>query len=69
MQHKTNDVWREQMGERWVVGTPDEAAKRVAELAATYDVDEVMLNPVAGAYADTPADRSPHRAVPLPDRV
>jgi luciferase family oxidoreductase group 1 len=51
----------DQMTQRWVLGTPDEAAKQVAELAATYDVDEVMLHPVAGAYADTPADASPHR--------
>jgi luciferase family oxidoreductase group 1 len=51
----------EQMSARWVIGTPEAAAKQVTELAATYDVDEVMLHPVAGAYADTPADRSPHR--------
>ena len=51
----------DQMTQRWVLGTPDEAAKQVAELAATYDVDEVMLHPVAGAYAGTPADSSPHR--------
>ena len=46
---------------RWVVGTPDDAAKQVTELAATYAVDEVMLHPIAGAYADTPGDRAPHR--------
>jgi luciferase family oxidoreductase group 1 len=51
----------DQMTQRWVVGTPDEAAKQVTELATTYDVDEVMLNPVAGAYADTALDRAPHR--------
>jgi luciferase family oxidoreductase group 1 len=51
----------EQMSARWVVGTPDEAAKQVADLATTYGVDEVMLNPIAGADADTPADRAPHR--------
>ncbi len=46
---------------RWVVGTPDTAAKRVRELAETYDVDEVMVHPVAGALTGTPADRSPAR--------
>jgi luciferase family oxidoreductase group 1 len=51
----------DQMTARWIIGPPDQAAKRVADLATTYDVDEVMLNPVAGAYADTPADRGPHR--------
>ena len=38
-----------------------EAAEQVAKLAATYDVDEVMLHPVAGAVAGTPADRAPAR--------
>ena len=55
----------QQMTARWVVGTPEEAAESVTDLAATYDVDEVMLNPVAGAYADSPADRSPHRELTL----
>jgi luciferase family oxidoreductase group 1 len=50
---------------RWVVGTPDSAAKQVRELAETYDVDEVMLHPVAGAHAGTPADRSPAREATL----
>ncbi|MGI8522910.1 MAG: LLM class flavin-dependent oxidoreductase [Nocardioides sp.] len=50
-----------QMLERWVVGTPDDAAKQVAELAATYDVDEVMIHPVAGAVSGTPAGRAPAR--------
>jgi alkanesulfonate monooxygenase SsuD/methylene tetrahydromethanopterin reductase-like flavin-dependent oxidoreductase (luciferase family) len=49
------------MLDRWIVGTPDAAAKQVRELATTYDVDEVMLHPVAGALAGTPADRSPAR--------
>jgi luciferase family oxidoreductase group 1 len=51
----------DQMSARWIIGTPDQAAQQVGELAATYAVDEVMLHPVAGADADTPADRSPHR--------
>ena len=51
----------DQMLERWVVGTPDQAGEQVAKLAATYDVDEVMLHPVAGALAGTPADRAPAR--------
>jgi hypothetical protein len=33
----------------------------VATLAATYDVDEVMVHPVAGAYAGTDARTSPNR--------
>ena len=43
------------MRRRWVIGTPDEAAAEIAELAATYGVDEVMVHPVGGAYADEPA--------------
>ena len=46
---------------RWVVGTPDQAAEQVQALASTYDVDEVMLHPVAGALEGTPADHSPAR--------
>jgi luciferase family oxidoreductase group 1 len=49
------------MRRRWVIGTPDSAAERVRELAATYGVDEVMLHPVAGALAGTPADTAPAR--------
>ncbi len=51
----------DQMIERWVIGTPDEAGEQVAKLAATYDVDEVMLHPVAGALSGTPADQAPGR--------
>jgi alkanesulfonate monooxygenase SsuD/methylene tetrahydromethanopterin reductase-like flavin-dependent oxidoreductase (luciferase family) len=53
------------MLERWIVGTPEDAAEQVAKLAATYDVDEVMLHPVAGAVAGTPADRAPAREATL----
>jgi len=55
----------DQMLERWVVGTPDEAAEQIAKLAATYGVDEVMLHPVAGALSDTPVDRGPARETTL----
>jgi luciferase family oxidoreductase group 1 len=51
----------DQMSRRWVVGTPDDAAQQVTDLAAAYAVDEVMLNPIAGADADTPADAAPFR--------
>lgn len=51
----------DRMLDRWVVGSPERAAKQVAELAATHDIDEVMLQPVAGAVRGTAADRSPAR--------
>ena len=53
------------MLDRWIVGSPDDAATQVLELATTYDVDEVMLHPVAGATIGTPADRSPAREATL----
>ena len=63
------------MRRRWVIGTPDSAAAAIRELAASYDVDEVMVHPVAGAFIGTPADTSPARettlrllAAALPDR-
>jgi luciferase family oxidoreductase group 1 len=46
---------------RWVIGTPDEARAKVAALAATYGVDEVMVHPVAGAHVGTEPDRGPAR--------
>jgi alkanesulfonate monooxygenase SsuD/methylene tetrahydromethanopterin reductase-like flavin-dependent oxidoreductase (luciferase family) len=55
----------EQMLERWVIGTPDEAAEQVAKLAADHAVDEVMLHPVAGALSGTPAGQSPAREATL----
>jgi luciferase family oxidoreductase group 1 len=49
------------MRSRWVVGTPEEAARQVQELAAAYDVDEVMVHPVAGATADSDPQRGDTR--------
>ncbi|MBZ5739647.1 LLM class flavin-dependent oxidoreductase [Nocardioides mangrovi] len=49
------------MAQRWVIGDPASARARLEELAATYDVDEVMVHPVAGAWTGTEAGRSPAR--------
>ena len=49
------------MRARWVIGAPDEARARIADLAATYDVDEVMVHPVAGAYVGTEPAAAPAR--------
>ncbi|KRE95420.1 luciferase [Nocardioides sp. Soil774] len=46
---------------RWIVGSPVQARARLAELAATYAVDEVMVHPVAGAGLGTDARTSPAR--------
>lgn len=51
----------EAMRSRWVVGDPATARAQLAELAATYGVDEVMVHPVAGAHVGTDPDRSPQR--------
>jgi luciferase family oxidoreductase group 1 len=51
----------EAMSERWVIGAPDRARSRVAELATTYGVDEVMVHPVAGAFVGTEPGSAPAR--------
>ncbi len=51
----------EAMRGRWVVGSPVRAAAEITELAATYEVDEVMVHPVAGAFLGTAADAAPAR--------
>ena len=55
----------ESMRDRWVIGDAKGAAREIADLAATYGVDEVMVHPVAGAFAGTPADLSPAREATL----
>ena len=49
------------MRRRWVVGDPAGARRQIAELAATYGVDEVMVHPVAGAHRDEQLDRTTAR--------
>jgi luciferase family oxidoreductase group 1 len=49
------------MRSRWVVGTPEQAAVEVEHLAASYQVDEVMVHPVAGAPAGGDVERSSSR--------
>ena len=51
----------EAMADRWVIGTPEDAAKALHDLARRFDVDEVMVHPVAGAHTGTPADAAPAR--------
>jgi luciferase family oxidoreductase group 1 len=51
----------EAMLRRWVVGDPTHAVERIRELAEEHEVDEVMVHPVAGAFAGTPTDASPAR--------
>ena len=51
----------EAMQRRWVVGTPAQAAAQIQELATTYGVDEVMVNPISSAVAGTDPATSPAR--------
>jgi len=53
------------MRRRWVIGTPASAATRLQALAEEFDVDEVMVHPVAGAFRGTAIDVSPAREATL----
>lgn len=48
----------EAMRRRWVIGTPEGARAEIEALAGRFDVDEVMVHPVAGAPSSSPAERS-----------
>jgi len=51
----------EAMRRRWVIGDADTARSEIERLASSYDVDEVMVNPVAGALAGTAPGSAPGR--------
>ncbi len=53
------------MQRRWIIDAPEAARARVAALAEQFDVDEVMVHPVAGATAGTDPRRSPAREATL----
>jgi hypothetical protein len=53
------------MRRRWVIGDAASSRKRVAELAAEFGVDEVMVHPVGSALTGTAADSSPARETTL----
>lgn len=50
---------------QWFVGTGAEVASGLRDFAATWDVDEVMISPVAGAYEAESLDTSPARTQTL----
>ncbi|GAB7002973.1 LLM class flavin-dependent oxidoreductase [Nocardioides sp. AN3] len=49
------------MRDRWVIGDPSYARKRIADLAAEFGVDEVMVNPVSGAHVGVDPRTAPGR--------
>lgn len=51
----------EAMAKPWLVGTPEAVAEQVRGLAAHYEVDEVMVQPISAARDADPLDRSPGR--------
>ncbi|WP_372734053.1 LLM class flavin-dependent oxidoreductase [Nocardioides sp.] len=53
------------MQRHWVIGTPEQAKARLVELAERFEVDEIMVHPVAGAHLGAQADRSPGREATL----
>jgi luciferase family oxidoreductase group 1 len=53
----------------WFLGTVDQVATGIGALAAQHGVDEVMVQPIAGSYADDPIDRSPAREQTVRDLV
>ncbi|GAA3198748.1 MsnO8 family LLM class oxidoreductase [Microbacterium terregens] len=50
---------------RWLVGTGADVRAQVAEFAAKYGVDEVMISPVGGAFDGEPMDAATGRAQTL----
>jgi len=50
---------------RWLIGTGEDVSARLADLAARFGVDEVMVAPVAGAYDAEPAEVAPGRVQTL----
>src|SRR5699024_4721047 len=45
--------------ERGVIGTPEDTAKQITALADEFEVDEVMVNPVASVRRGTAPDTNP----------
>lgn len=49
----------------WIVGTGEAAASALRDLASRHGVDEVMISPIAGAYAHEAMDAAPARIATL----
>lgn len=55
----------ESMRAKWFVGTGDAVAAELSAFARRWDVDEVMVSPVAGSYDAEPLDATPGRTQTL----
>lgn len=49
------------ISDAWIVGPPEPAAAEIVALTERFDVDEVMIQPIAGELSGTASDRSPAR--------
>ncbi len=58
---ESHDGLIEAMRKRWVIGDAGSARDQLASLAAAYGVDEVMVNPVGGAFAGADPRTAPAR--------
>ncbi|MBD3752328.1 MAG: LLM class flavin-dependent oxidoreductase, partial [Micrococcales bacterium] len=47
--------------QRWFIGTPDAVAERLREFATRWQVDEVMISPVAAAHDSDAMNAAPSR--------
>lgn len=47
--------------EPWLIGEPHRVAEGIFELTDRFDVDEVMIHPVSGAFEAGPLDANPAR--------
>ncbi|QIG39336.1 LLM class flavin-dependent oxidoreductase [Microbacterium sp. 4R-513] len=50
---------------KWFVGTGESVRRELADFAARYKVDEVMISPIAGAYDDETTDAAAGRTQTL----
>ncbi|GGD12940.1 LLM class flavin-dependent oxidoreductase [Nocardioides daphniae] len=53
------------MRRSWIIDEPTSARERIAEFAYLHQVDEVMVQPIGGARAGDPIDRTPSRETTL----
>jgi luciferase family oxidoreductase group 1 len=53
------------LAQRYVIGTADEARDHIQHLASTFAVDEVMINPIAGAHEGDDPRTDPGRVQTL----
>lgn len=55
----------DRMRARWIIGEPDAVRERIAAFAERFGVEEVMVHPVAGAWAEEDVRRSVGREASL----